>query len=147
MAKKAAWTLRRFLDLQKDTALYPVNQCILTGDFAPPPDEKIGENETVVGELTLYEKALYTAVTKLTQGVNGLIDRPGDSYALRIAKGRENHAALEAILWASIKNRLDADALADGHIGIRDNYVLVRYRVRAPIAGLSLSGSIIFGSP
>lgn len=60
--------------LQAETPLGLVNEVLFKGKFAPAPKKPVAKDETVIGELTLFEKAIYTAVRIITDTNNTMIE-------------------------------------------------------------------------
>jgi hypothetical protein len=111
---------------QAETPMVLANDSFLSGNFAAPPEQGISEGETVIGELTDFEKALYTAADIVGDAHDHLLKRAKalgrldteTQEALRQAK--RSYDIMAYLLWASIEKRLGSRAL-----GIRAGYKVV----------------------
>jgi len=126
-----------------ETPLSGLIESLQTGKFQPPPDDPIGEKETVIGELTYAEKALWSATEILKEKANFIANtndemveeskRKGENVdELQVFLNKSEHEAtakmfdsLVAVMWHSIKKRLGAPAQKADAIGIRNGYQLV----------------------
>ncbi len=100
---------------QSGTILGIVNEFFISGDFISITG-KVTEGEKVVGELTDFEKALSSAVDRITDDYNKLVDREFGQerlssenikvVALAHRRVQNDRGLLNTILWDSIKRRL-----------------------------------------
>jgi len=124
-----------------------------TGKFAPAPKELVGKREAVIGELTSFEKAVYTAgdsahdsIKAIAKANNRMVDETLEKETtIDVAKVKENKTlvklyektfeALHALFWASIQQRLGAPAFSHD-IGIRRGYKIVQIKSPSIIESL-----------
>lgn len=98
-------------------------------------EEVVGQDETVIGELTLFEKALFSAANEQADNLNKMaeahnarastmmkeeIKKNKDAYCIEY----EMHESLMGTLWVSIRKRLPQAATTDS-IGIRKGFLIV----------------------
>ncbi len=109
-----------------DSPLALVNQILLSGKFSPAPDKAVGENETLIGELTAFEKALLTARNNNARIYNDMVETQTDDNKPLIGLTQEMCDALNSLFWVSVKQRLGAPAIECDGIGIRQDYKVVQ---------------------
>ncbi|MDD4902297.1 MAG: hypothetical protein PHE24_04110 [Patescibacteria group bacterium] len=121
------------------TIMARVLETMEKGVFAEAPTESVAENETTIGKLTSYEKALYTVRNAIAKENNALaekadiIDLPAAKKIL--SRNRQEHKILDKLFWDSVEVRIGEAAQKEGLIiGIRSGYEVVSFN---PLEGLS----------
>lgn len=155
MKKKLGQDTLHLLHNLMETPLADVILVMESGEFLSlPPEEAVKEGEVVIGELTVFEKALITVRGHLADKAN-LISETNNKMVTEAcaagtnidkAKVLENKTAhknvsitIEAfdnLFLSSILSRLGKD-VADGHdIGIRKGYLVVRSSHKKKCGGI-----------
>lgn len=152
-------TVRALIAAQAETHLSIVNQILLDGSvFAPAPEKPVGKKEKIIGELSLFEKAIYTAweeAEKTSKNIadtnNAAVNKALESGEIPNLEEVEKSKKLVAIkvddfkvfgdlLWASIGRRLQA---SNKFIGIRQNFQIVQIsQISVGIGGGDLFSSL-----
>lgn len=111
---------------QENTLLGQVNAILESGEF-DKPEEEIQEEETVLGEMTAYEKALFTAFNKSIDKHNELVDkvRAGEADEDDLALTHYTCDSLKSLFWTSIKHRLGKPATEPDGLGVRNGWEIV----------------------
>jgi len=119
------------LAMQAETPLALISGVLLKGEFAPAPDEPVAENEKIIGELTLFEKAVYTARDSIADTNNKLVEsamEQGHEPDMdKISLNKFNHKTLNSVFWACVRNRLGKACNEQAGIGLRHGYKIVSY--------------------
>ena len=113
-------------EAQAKTLLGPVNEIFLSEKFTDA-DEKIGEKETIIGELFPYEKALFTRRGQITSEHNDLVIKglAGDQSVIpEIKSMKKEHELISKLLWLMVHNRLDDTG--NSGIWLRQGYKIVK---------------------
>ena len=114
-------------EAQSETILGMVNDILATGEFAAPPEEPVAENEESFGEMTPYEKAIYSAkimvADKTIAMIEGVAKNEIDKNQVLLNKSMCD--ALEGLLWTSIQYRLGKESLDSYGIGVRADWKIV----------------------
>ncbi len=119
------------LALQAGTLLALISEVLLKGEFVPAPEEPVADHEKVIGELTLFEKAIYTAKKSIVDDNNAMVreieSRGEEPDKLEVIKNKIDYKALNALFWACIKNRLGTVTLDPDAIGVWEGYKIVSF--------------------
>jgi len=125
------YAAEELLALQVGTPLALINGVLLKGEFAPAPDEPVAENEKIIGELSLFEKAVYTARDSIADANNALVQNAMEKDEKldinKVRSNKTNHEALNSIFWACIRNRLGDVVYEQVGVGLRRDYKIVSY--------------------
>ncbi len=133
--------------LSKETQLTDLIECLQSGKLKHEPDEKITEDETVIGELTETEKALFSALEALCKKAEFIADENNEMVSKAHKNGEDLNEfqifmnkseyqatmdmgeALKSALWLSILKRIDIQACENDRvqIGIRKGNQLVSF--------------------
>ena len=142
----------------ENSPLDRVNQVLLSGEFVPSPQTPIGENETVLEELSLFEKAVLTAQKKTAEIHNAIvrasistrakamregkkIDAAKEKEDKRLANLEENiYNALGVLLSTSIMQRLSKPNLMYHDVTIKEGYKIVQVPPRPPAVQIIMGG-------
>ncbi|OGI25141.1 MAG: hypothetical protein A3J76_02955 [Candidatus Moranbacteria bacterium RBG_13_45_13] len=120
-----------FTAIWANTPLALVNDFLLKGEVAPPPDGPVGENEEVIGELTPLEKAIYSAKYHVAESNNTMakdaVSKGEKPDMLQIKQNHVAHKTLDSLFWACIRQRLGAATFEKDGVGIRKDYKIVCY--------------------
>lgn len=122
------------------TFLDELNDIMTAGAFVDP-DQPATNDEPAVGEMTTYERALYTLMDKYGHAQKELIVKNFDAFREFIGDAKdlpvlhrqlnnikEHHDAAAKLLWASIKDRYHherEDATDSTGLGIRQGFHVV----------------------
>jgi len=112
----------------------PVVECLASGNFVAV-DEPLAEGETVVGQATDLEKALYTVSDKIADEHNAMVDEAceGSKVSLiayiNLYHKIQIYKVIKSFFWLSINDRIP-EAKKSSDIGIRDGYLIVIYEKR-----------------
>ena len=113
------------LVLEEGTPLAFVNECLREGEFIPPT-EPVAPGEKIIGELTIFEKAVYTASAMIADSNNAMLDKAKkdgkEPDLLKVEQNRRNVQALTTLFWACVGNRFETVVF----IGVREGYKVVR---------------------
>jgi len=111
---------------QENTILGPVNAILEAGKFKSL-EEEMDEGDIVIGEMTLYEKAIFTASHKAIDKYNEAVVkvRAGEIEADELGLTKSTIDSLLSLFWTSIKNRLGKPAMEPGAIGVRKGWQIV----------------------
>lgn len=120
------------------TILEPVIAMMLSGEFGAAPDETVKEKDRILGELTIFEKAIYTVANNIADTHNTAVKsmRKSDEHTFDevLAKNHvETHELLKSLFWRSVKGRLAIGEGAD--ITVREGYVVVETE-NNPLGGM-----------
>lgn len=142
----------------KESSLSGLIQIMESGQFEPAPEQGVNDGENIVGELTLFEKALYTLRNRtgdranelarenndMVMSKNGEVDRDVvKSNKLAHSAVSRMYKALDKLFWASINGRIPAAAESSA-VGIRANYQIVAFESEDD--GISLGDLLGSGS-
>lgn len=116
-------------EIYKDTPWAMVHEILVSGEFADNEDT-VGDDETPIGELTDFEKALSTAANRVSNDNNAAlkaaIEKGEPLDDIFFVRNRMIFDALESMLWAVIRYRLYAiHGRAIDDIGIRKGHIIV----------------------
>lgn len=110
------------------TIMAPVIDIMLSGKFTPGSTTPIGKEETVVGELTVFEKSLSTAmddiINRHNDWVEGAKEKTMDELLIE-SKNRKIYESLESLFHASIVNRVGTFADEGKILEFREGYKIV----------------------
>ena len=136
---------------QEQTPLAIINKYFLSGEFAPAPKKPITDKEVILGELTAFEKAIYSARLEVVEQHNALlVDAKKnlelhDPPVIELFKLMKINKMLEMLFWMSIRKRLAASVsekeLED--IGLRDEYKIVHFQKKSGDVAFDFIGSLI----
>ena len=115
-----------------NTPLEKFINALISEQFTPPPNDPIKKNDEIIGELSDFEKALFTAMEQTAQEHNSWVMQNisraefTQQEKASSANGQNNHRILEDLLWASIKQRIGAVACQEEYsISIHENYKII----------------------
>lgn len=146
------------LAVLSETPLAGFINALRTGEFQPPPDEPIAPNETLIGELTDIEKAMYSATVLLKKQAKAIAianntmvkeaDRKGEKVDdLQVFLNKAEHEATTTmyqgileLLWCTIEKRIGAPIMMAGSFGIRNGFQLVSFRSQQQDVGKMFTG-------
>lgn len=130
-----------------DSSLATLIQNIKLEKFDPSRNnERVGENETVIGELNVYEKALCATIDDLLEEAcviakakkNILEEGEKKGKEVNLDEVRKNETdriinddlcnAYNLLLWVSVKKRLGAPAVEGFGLRIREGYKIVSHK-------------------
>ncbi len=128
--------LKDLVDFQKKfegTWMERVIGFMISEDFLPAPDEQIAENEKIIHELNLFEKALFSTGNSLVDEFNACIKSlPTASNSLSQSQKekaetlRADCKSMQDFLWKTVRGRLEKDGHDIQSIGIREEYQVVQ---------------------
>lgn len=132
--------------LAKEILLTELITCLQTGEIHNgPKDEPLTEDETVIGELTDTEKAIFSALTILQEKSESIAKSNNQIVAEAEKKGEEFDKAqallnkaecnaivkmgegLKAAMWFSIQKRFGASIFESDGIRIKNGYKIVTF--------------------
>ncbi len=118
-------------EMQAETILGPINEILESGKFENP-EQETGEGDTVIGEMTDYEKAIWTVLSRTVGSfrkmVENLPDNPEEANDEDVEKTRrlkEKIEALKDFFWASLRHRLGEVSYQGAGIGVRSDFQIV----------------------
>ncbi len=121
-------------EAQKDTILGMVNEIfekgeLINGEFICPIEDPVGENGTVIGKATDYEKAIVLVARPiLERQKKHMRETKEEDWDMdQLFEDRQNHKALMSIFWSSVRKRLGRPVSAPEFLGIREDWQLVAY--------------------
>jgi hypothetical protein len=130
----------------KGTPLEEVVAILELGEFSDGPTDEVAPNEEVIGELTSFEKALWSAAEKnekekrkIAVENNAMVNeaaKKGEeaddevvaNNKLAVSIKERDEKILHDLLWASIEQRLEQAAKKHCNLGIRKGYKIVGYK-------------------
>ena len=117
-----------FLQLTKGTLVASILECLASGNYVASPEEPVVDGETIIGELTDLEKAIYSVRDQIAdshnewaRSVNGSII-PGTKEFMKLRANKERHEIVDRLLWLIIKDRLGDIARECDGIALRQGY-------------------------
>lgn len=113
---------------QGSTILDLVNQIFLKGEFVCPVGHEVKEGETVIGELSNYEKAIVIASGQVIKRHNDAVDQKqkGEEHdSVQMYLDKSASETYESLLWANIHNRLGKVAVENDRVGLRQDWKIV----------------------
>ena len=118
------------VEAQKDTILGLVNEIFAKGEFICPTDDPVKETETVIGEVTDYEKAIVLATNVIEERHNQQVDtaKEDEDDKCQLFLNKKMHRALFDLFWTSVKHRLGKTAIEPDAIGFRKDWQLVAFK-------------------
>jgi hypothetical protein len=130
-----------------ETILASVIAALSTDQYASAPDKPVGRDDKVIGELTPFEKALFTVKGEIADSYNKLveaIEKNGEKVdSTMVAKRRiskDTFEAIDSLFWASINSRLGEKAYQGDSIAIRKGFQIVQRKQIDDFKNFLLSG-------
>ncbi|MCK4918478.1 MAG: hypothetical protein KAS02_01685 [Candidatus Pacebacteria bacterium] len=143
MAQSRLQHLIEFQEKFKGSWMEKVIEFMITEKFSPAPEKKVADDEKLIGELDLFEKALLSTRKCLSNGLNTYIDSlPKNVDSLsedqkklyqEMKKGCD---FIDKLLWRTVQDRLEKSGHEIGSIGIRERYQVVQTQPEDPISNL-----------
>ena len=112
--------MEELIAAQNGTLLGHVNEAFLKGEFVCPFDEKIGENETPIGVLISYERAIVVAMQQLIDSHNQAVRNHETNDKMFLKKGDKEFYT--KLLWSSICSRFELETSAE--LCLREDWVI-----------------------
>lgn len=122
---------------QNATSLGLVNSILEKGEFVPSPNIALREDsEHDLGEMTPYEKAIYSASVLIHDKNQDMHNRAKANHKkvdkLQESLNKREHSALFGLLMASINHRLGKESMQFNGLGIRTGYKIAGLVVNIP---------------
>ncbi len=114
-------------EAQKGTFLSKINEIFESGQWEGEPSEKTKEEEKVIGELTDYEKAIFSRKIQLIEELKKMKEEPVNIFEIqeiisKIEMIEGEISIIDKIFWKSLRQRLSSDF---NTIGIRKGWQII----------------------
>ena len=131
-------------------------EILASGDFEPSVADPVAEGETVIGTMTDFEKALYSARNRQADRANAhtnqrIKEARGQGKGFReiiesisgeIIAEKAIHSAFAELLWASIRKTIGRQANEGSGIGMRENYQILQLKKECDSCGTDIQKSL-----
>lgn len=103
---------------QSMTILVRIDERLKNNDFIRPVEsvKNDSKNEEVIGQMTLYEKAVFSEIMHIAENINN-----GHGQRKERILQRMKLKFLETLFWSTLFNRLEIN----GKIGVRNDWSIV----------------------
>lgn len=116
---------------QAETILASVNEILESREFIKP-EQELGDGDTVIGEMTDYEKAIWTAFSSSVDFLKAMVEKLPDDLdesvvdeLKKVKVLNDKTDALKNFFWASLRHRLNEACYQASGIGVRSNFEIV----------------------